>query len=76
MNAPDQERLLDAVNAFFADPEITDDRVSAHEIAQRAQVAPDRAVGLLFELAASKHLEFTRAEDLDPDQSFVHRPEA
>ena len=48
-----------------------DEEISARTIADRAGVDPERAVHLLFEMAAAQIIEFNRSKDGDPGTSFA-----
>jgi hypothetical protein len=72
----DAERLLAAFNELCADSEVGETNISARTIALRAGVDPDRAMHLLFELAAAGFMTFEPSADDDLDTSVATCPES
>ena len=68
------EKILAAFKEICSDPTFADYQISARDIALRAGVEPDRAVELLFQLAAAQILTFDRSSDANPDSCFARCP--
>jgi len=66
------QRLLNSLNELCEEGD-GDEEISARTIADRAGVDPERAVHLLFEMAAALLIEFSRSNDGDPDTSMARR---
>lgn len=64
------ERLLNSLHELCEKGD-GDEEISARTIADRAGVDPERAVHLLFEMAAAQIIEFNRSKDGDPGTSFA-----